>query len=58
MESVNIVVTLQKVVDPEQNLFLDHHWEIYDPILSCSNEEQLPTFCSTQFDVYFQKIKV
>ena len=26
--------------------------------MSCSNQEQLPTFCSTQSDVYFQKFKV
>ena len=49
---------LHKMVDPEQNLLLDHHWEIYDPILFCSNQEQLPSYCSTQSNVYFQKFKV
>ena len=58
MESINRVVTLHKDRDLEQNILLDHHWEIYDPILSCSNQEQLPTFCSTQSDVHFQKSKV
>lgn len=58
MESVNRVVTLHKYVDPEQNLLLDHHWEVYDPIFSCSNQEQLLTFHPTQSDVYFQKFKV
>ena len=38
-------------------MLLDHHWEIYDPILSCSNQEHIPTFCSTQPNVYFQKFK-
>ena len=58
MDSVNKVVILHKTVDPKQNLLLDHHWEIYDLILSYSNQEQLPTFYSTQSDVYFQKFKV
>lgn len=58
MDSVNRVVTLHKSIDPEQNLLLNHHWEVYDPIFSCSNQEKLRTFCSTQLDVYFQKFKV
>lgn len=58
MKFFNKFVTLHKTVDPEQNLLLDHHWEIYNPILSCSNQEQPPTFCLTQFNVYFQKFKV
>ena len=58
MQCVNKVVTLHKYVDPKQNLLLAHHWEVYGPILSCSNQEKLPTFCSIQFDVYFQKYKV
>lgn len=58
MESVNRFITIHKIVDLEQNLLLDHHWEVYDPILSCSNQEKLPTFCSTEYDVYFQKFKV
>ena len=58
MESVNRVITLHKFVDHEQNILLDCHWEVYDPILTCSNQEKLPTLCSTQSDVYFQKFKV
>ena len=53
MEYVNRVVALHKITDPEQNLLLNHHWEKYDPILSYSGQEQLPTFYSTQSDVYF-----
>ena len=37
---------------------LDSHWEVYDSILMCYNQEKLPTFCSAHFDVYFQKFKV
>ena len=58
MESINRVITLHKYADPEQNVLLDLHWQVYDPILACSNQEKLPTFCSTQSDVYFQKFKV
>ena len=38
MESINKVLTLHKFVDPEKNLVVDHHWEVYDPILTCSNQ--------------------
>ena len=58
MESVNKVISLHKYVDPKQNLLLNLYWEVYDPILTCSNQEKLPTFCSSQSDVYFPKFKV
>ena len=58
MESVNKVITLHKFIDLEKTLLLDCHWEVYNPILTCSNQEKLPTFFSTQSDVYFQKFKV
>ena len=58
MDLVNRVITFHKYVHPEKNLLLDHHWEVYDPILTCPNQEKLLTFYSTQSDVYFQKFKV
>ena len=58
MDFVNKVVSLHKYEDPKQNLLLDYHYEVFDPILSCSNQENLSSFCSTQSNVYFQKFRV
>ena len=58
MESVNKSISLQKSIDPEQNLLLDSHYEVFDPILSCSSKEKLPLFCSFQTDEHFQKFKI
>ena len=58
MESDNIIITLHKSVNAKKKLLIDHDWEVYDPILTCSNQEKLPMFCPTQSDVYFQKFKV
>ena len=58
MESVNRVINLHKSIDPKKKVLLDHHWKVHDPILTCSNQEKLPTFCSTQSNVYFQKFNV
>ena len=35
-------LTIHKFNDPEQNLLVDQHWEVSDPILSCSNLQDLP----------------
>ena len=35
-------LTIHRVNDPKQNLLVDQQWEIYDPIISCSNQELLP----------------
>ena len=35
-------LTVHQVNDPEQNLLVDQQWEIYDPILSCSNQDLIP----------------
>lgn len=58
MESVNKVITLHKPIDSKKNLLLNHHYEIYDPILSCINQEKIPIFCLSQLDENFQKFKV
>ena len=58
MESINKVVSFHKYEDPEQTLLLDHHYKVFDPILSCLNQETLLSFCSTQWNVHFQKFKV
>ena len=36
--------TVHRVNDPKQNLIVDQQWEVSDPILSCSNLENLPVF--------------
>jgi len=53
MESINQSFFLHKPEDPEQTLMLDNHYEVFDPILSCSNKEKLPSFCSSQTNVHF-----
>ena len=58
MESVNKFVSLHKSEDPEQTLMLDSHYEVFDPILSCSDQEKLPHFCSSQTNNHFQKFKI
>ena len=58
MESVNKVVSLHKSEDPKQILLLDNHYEVFNPILSCSNQEKMTSLCSTQLNVHFQKFKV
>ena len=58
MESVNKSISLHKSIDPEQNILLDSHYEVFDPILSCSNQEKLPLFRSSQTNGHFQKFQI
>lgn len=58
MEYVNKSISLHKYIDFEWNLLLDSHYEVFDLILSCSNQEKLPLFCSSQDNEYFQKYKI
>ena len=58
MEYVNKPISLHKSTNPEQKLLLDSHYEVFDPILSCSNQEKLPLFCSSQTNEHFQKFKI
>ena len=44
MESINMVLTMHRVNDPEQNLLVDQQWKVSDPILACSNQEHLPVY--------------
>lgn len=48
MESINMALTVHRVNDPDQNLLLDQHWEISDPILSCTNQDQFPILFLSQ----------
>ena len=41
MESINMSLPVYRVNDPDQNLLVDQHWEISDPILSCTNQDKL-----------------
>ena len=41
MESINMDLTIHRVNDPEKNLLVNLQWEIFHPILSCSNQELL-----------------
>ena len=44
MESINMALIVHCVNDPEQNFLVDQQWEVSNPILSCSNLQNLPFF--------------
>ena len=48
MEACNRILTIHRVSDPNQTNLLDQHWEIFYPILSCTNQQLLPTFILSQ----------
>lgn len=58
MESINKSIFLHKSTEPKQNLLLDIHYKVFDPILSCSHQEKLPLFYSSQMNEHFQKFKI
>lgn len=37
-------LTMHKVNDPDQNLLVNQQWDIFDPILSCTNQDHLSVF--------------
>ena len=41
---------IHRVNDPDQNLLVDQHWEITDPILSCTNQDKFPILSLSQPD--------
>ena len=50
MESINMSLTIHRVNDPDQNLLVDQHWEIVDPILFYTNQDKFPIFFLSQLD--------
>ena len=42
MTSMNLCQTVQRVDDPDQEILIDHQWEILDPILACTSQDTLP----------------
>ena len=58
MESINNVVSLHKSKYPKQTLMLDNHYGVFDPVLSCSNQEKITSFSSTQTNIHFHKFKI
>lgn len=46
-ESINMALTIQRIYDPEQSLLVEQQWEVSDPILSCSNLQDLPIHFSS-----------
>lgn len=41
-------LTIHRVNDMNQNLLVDQHWEITDPILPYTNQDKLPVFFLSQ----------
>lgn len=42
MEFINMALIVHRINDPEQNLLIDQQiWEVSDPILSCTNLQDL-----------------
>jgi hypothetical protein len=50
MESVNKSLNIHRVKDLDQNILVDQHWEITDPILSYTNQDKLPVLFLSQLD--------
>ena len=58
IEAYNRALIVHRVSDPNQNNLLDQRWEIFDPILSCTNQQLLPTFFLNQSDEITSKFKI
>lgn len=58
MEACNRSLTIHRVSDPNQTNLLDQHWEIFDPILSCTNQQLLPTFFLNQSEEITSKLNI
>ena len=58
MESHNQILSFHRIFDPDQTILLDQHWEMFDPILSCANQEILPAFFLNQTNEINMKFKV
>ena len=58
MESHNRILIFHRIFDPDQTILLDQHWEMFDPILSCANQELLPSFFLNQTNEINMKFKV
>ena len=39
---MNLCQTIHRVNDPDQEILIDHQWEISDPILACISKDALP----------------
>ena len=42
MTSMNLCQTGHRVNDPDQEILIDHQWEISDAILACNSQDTLP----------------
>ena len=42
MMSMNLCQTIHRVNDPDQDILIDHQWEISNPILACNSQYTLP----------------
>ena len=42
MNSMNLCQIVHRVNDPDQEILIDHQWEISNPILACSSQDALP----------------
>ena len=42
MSSMNLCQTVHRVNNPDQEILIDHQWEISDPILACLSQDALP----------------
>lgn len=58
MEAYNSTLTVHRVSDPNHTNLLEQHWEIFDLILSCTNQQFLPTFLLNQSDEITSKFNI
>ena len=52
MSSMNLCQTVHRVNDPDQEILIDHQWEISNPILACSSQDALPLQCFSYPDEF------
>ena len=41
-ESINMALTIHRINDRKQSLLVNQHWEVFYPILSYTNPQELP----------------
>ena len=45
MMSMNLCQIVHRVNDLDQEILIDHQWEISDPTLACTSQDTLPLQC-------------
>ena len=55
---MNLCQTVHRVNDPNQEILIDHQWEISDPILTCSSQDALPLQFFSYLDEFANRFHI